>query len=56
MKNKEIKELGANGGGVDDSEAYDIAGIILSDEEGLEAGIKKHFGVTDPQGWLADRV
>ena len=39
-----------------DDEAYDIADGLLFDNEGLEAGIKKHFGVRDVQGWLADRV
>tara|TARA_R100000789_G_C3014181_1_gene152021 strand:+ start:249 stop:461 length:213 start_codon:yes stop_codon:yes gene_type:complete len=39
-----------------DAEAYDIADGILYDTPGLEAGIRKHFGVGDPQGWLADRI
>jgi len=38
------------------TEAYDIADGILYDTPGLEDGIKKHYGVVDPQGWLADRI
>ena len=39
-----------------DDEAFDIADGILYDEEGLEAGIRKHYGIRDPQGWLANKI
>jgi hypothetical protein len=52
---KLVKELVADGRHGDDA-AFDIADGILFDEEGLEAGIKKHYRVSDVQGWLADRI
>ena len=52
---KLVKDLVSDGRHGDDA-AFDIADGILYDEEGLEAGIRKHFGVRDPQGWLADRI
>ena len=53
--NKLVKELVSDGRHPDD-QAYDIAQGILFDEEGLEAGIRKHFKVADPVGWLTDRI
>lgn len=38
-----------------DVEAFDIAGGILRDEDGLENWIKDQ-GIKDPLGWLADRI
>ena len=52
---KLVKELVSDGRHPDD-QAYDIAQGILFDEEGLEAGIRKYFRVSDPTGWLADRI
>jgi hypothetical protein len=52
---KLVKDLVSDGRHGDDA-AFDIADGVLYDEEGLEAGIRKHFGVGDPQGWLADRI
>jgi hypothetical protein len=52
---KLVKELVSDGRHGDDA-AFDIADGILYDEEGLAAGIKKHFNVSDAQGWLADRI
>ena len=52
---KLVKELVSDGRHPDD-QAYDIAQGILFDEEGLEAGIIKHFRVADPIGWLTDRI
>lgn len=52
---KLVKELVSDGRHPDD-QAYDIARGILFDEEGLEAGIRKHFRVADPIGWLTDRI
>ena len=52
---KLVKELVSDGRHPDD-QAYDIAQNILFDEEGLEAGIRKHFKVADPTGWLTDRI
>jgi hypothetical protein len=39
-----------------DAAAFDIADGILMDEVGLAEGINKHFGASDAQGWLADRI
>jgi len=52
---KLLRELSYEGRHSDD-EAFDIADGILYDEEGLDAGIRKHFGVRDPQGWLANKI
>ena len=52
---KLIKDLVSDGRHGDD-EAFDIADGILYDEEGLEFGIMKHYGVKDPQGWLANKI
>jgi hypothetical protein len=52
---KLIRELVSDGRHNDD-EAFDIADGILFDEEGLKAGIKKHYSVRDPQGWLANKI
>lgn len=59
MSKKDIQKLvkglsGANS--VGDDEAFDIADGLLFDEEGLEAGIKKHFKASDAQGWLANQI
>lgn len=50
-----VKELTADGP-IGDMEAFDIADGILFDEDGLEEGIKKHFNVSDAQGWLANKI
>ena len=52
---KLVKDLVSDGRHGDD-EAFDIADGILYDEEGLEAGIRKHYGIRDPQGWLANKI
>jgi len=52
---KLVKEL-VHDGRHGDEAAFDLADGILYDTPGLEAGIRKHFGVGDPQGWLADRI
>jgi len=52
---KLLKELVSDGRHPDD-QAFDIADGIFYSEEGLEAGIRKHFGVRDPQGWLANKI
>jgi hypothetical protein len=52
---KLLKTLG-NNGDMDGGDAYAIAEFVLSDNEGLEAGIKKHMRASDALGWLADRV
>jgi hypothetical protein len=58
MSKKDIQNLLKTLGGEseDDSAAWDIADGILYDTPGLEAGIKKHFGARDPQGWLANYI
>lgn len=52
---KLVKELISDGRHGDDA-AFDIADGILFDEDGLEEGIKKHFGASDAQGWLANKI
>jgi len=59
MSKKQIVELvndlisdGRHGNDV----AFDIADGILLDEDGLEAGINKHFKASDAQGWLANQI
>lgn len=52
---KLVKEL-VSDGRVSDDEAFDIADGILFDEEGLAEGIKKHYGASDAQGWLANKI
>jgi hypothetical protein len=52
---KLLKELVSDGRHPDD-QAFDIADGIFYSEEGLEDGIRKHFGVRDPQGWLANKI
>jgi hypothetical protein len=52
---KLVKEL-VSDGRHGDAEAFDIADGILYDDEGLESGIKKHFGASDAQGWLANKI
>ena len=49
IRHEKIGEIGT-------AEAWDIAEVILIDTPGLEDEIKKHYGVDDPQGWLADRI
>ena len=59
MNKKQINELVNEltlDGPIGDTEAFDIAECILYDENGLEEGIKKHFGVKDAQGWLANQI
>ena len=50
-----VNDLTSDGRHGDDA-AFDIADGILFDEAGLEASIKKHFGVRDAQGWLANKI
>jgi len=49
IRHEKIGEIGT-------AEAWDIAEVILIDTPGLEDEIKKHYGVDDPQGWLADKI
>ncbi len=59
MNKKQINELVNEltlDGPIGDAAAFDIAECILYDEDGLEEGIKKHFGVKDVQGWLANQI
>ena len=59
MNKKQINELVNEltlDGPIGDTEAFDFAECILYDENGLEEGIKKHFGMKDAQGWLANQI
>lgn len=56
---KELNELRnacKENGEFDDSMAFDIADAFLYDEEGLEEAIKKHIGVVDVQGYVANYI
>jgi len=56
---KELKELsdGAkDAGDIDDSMAFDIADGWITDNPGVEAAIKKYYGATDAQGFVANRI
>ena len=48
---KDLIEDGRHGDG-----AYDIAGSILDDEAGLKDAIIKYIEVSDPLGWLANKI
>tara|TARA_R110000772_G_scaffold216999_1_gene327434 strand:- start:324 stop:506 length:183 start_codon:yes stop_codon:yes gene_type:complete len=52
---KLVNDLISDGRHGDDA-AFDIADGILFEFAGLEAGIKKHFGIQDVQGWLANKI
>ena len=41
---------------LDGSEAMDVAADLISYEDGLETAIKKHYGVSDAVGFLADQM
>ena len=51
-----LRDLKADNLEMGDDEAFDIAGFILDDEPGLEDFIRTSQGVSDPLGWLADRI
>lgn len=56
---KELKELsdGArDAGDIDDSMAFDIANSWLMDNPGVEVAIKKYYGASDAQGFVANRI
>jgi hypothetical protein len=56
---KELKMLqqGAQEiGGIDDAMAFDIADGWMSDNPGVEQAIKKHYGASDAQGFIANYV
>ena len=59
MNKKQIEKLVNDlilDGPIGDNEAFEIAYNILYDEKGLEEGINKHFGASDAQGWLANKI
>lgn len=37
-------------------QAYDIAGSVLDDEDGLKDAIVTYIGATDALGWLANQI
>lgn len=39
-----------------DDQAFEMAQSILADNEGLAAAIQQIYKVTDPTGWLANRI
>ncbi len=51
------KELEADfGGRLDDPIAYELAGNLLRDEAGLKEYLLNKMGISDAQGWIADRI
>ena len=55
----ELRELalGAiDAGDIDDSMAFDIADGWLMDNPTATAAIKKYYGATDTQGFVANRI
>jgi len=59
MNKKQIEKLVnelTSDGPIGNAEAFDIADCILYDEDGLKEGIQKHFGASDAQGWLANKI
>ena len=48
---KDLVEDGRHG-----EQAYDIAGSVLDDEEGLKDAIVKYIGASDALGWLANKI
>lgn len=55
----ELRELalGAqDAGDIDDSMAFDIADSWLMDNPDAPAVIKKYYGATDAQGFVANRI
>ena len=50
------RELEADGMEVDDSIAYEIAGNFMRDNKGMTEYLLKNLGVSDAQGWIADRI
>jgi hypothetical protein len=45
-----------NGDEITDDMAYDIADSFLDDNEGLSKAIKKHMGVSDERGGIANYI
>ena len=39
-----------------DDQAFDMAGSILDEEEGLEAFVRRALGIKDVVGWLANQI
>lgn len=55
----ELKELSLGAkeaGDIDDSMAFDIADGWLMDNPDAPAAIKKYYGATDAQGFVANRI
>jgi hypothetical protein len=53
---RELKQGAKEAGDIDDSMAFDIADGWLQDNPEAEAAIKKHYGATDTQGFVANRI
>ena len=55
----ELRELALgvqDAGDIDDSMAFDIADGWLMDNPDAAAAIKKYYGATDAQGFVANRI
>jgi len=48
---KDLVEDGRHG-----EQAYDIAGSVLDDEDGLKDAIVTYIGASDALGWLANKI
>jgi hypothetical protein len=53
---KELQQGAKEAGDIDDSMAFDIADGWLADNPGAPAAIKKYYGATDAQGFVANRI
>jgi len=56
---KELKELAVgvrDAGDIDDSMAFDIADTWLMDNPGVEVVIKRYYGASDAQGFVANKI
>jgi hypothetical protein len=53
---RELKQGAKEAGDIDDTMAFDIADSWLDDNPGARAAIKKHYGASDIQGFVANRI
>ena len=53
---RELQQGAQEAGDIDDSMAYDLADSWIADNPGVDAAIKKHYGVSDVIGFVANRI
>jgi len=54
--NELIADAREEASGLEHEQKFDIAGILLSDEAGLEEYIKIDMGIESPVEWIASRL